>query len=64
MESSIASSKRCVIWGAAPVKDAVKKYIQPTDYIIAADGGWKSAESLGFSPAQILGILTVQNVQM
>lgn len=55
MESSVNSLQRCVIWGASPVKDTVKEYLQPTDYIIAADGGWKSAVKLGVSPAQVLG---------
>ncbi len=49
------SAKRCVIWGAAPVSDSVKKELLPTDYMIAADGGWKNAEKLGFFPSKIVG---------
>ena len=46
---------RCVIWGAAPVGPAMLKLLRPGDHIIAADGGWVTARSLGVQPHCILG---------
>ena len=44
--------KRCILLGAAPTSDAepLKKYIQPDDFIIAADGGIRLAEKLDILP--------------
>ncbi len=44
--------KRCVLLGAAPTPDAecLKKYIQPDDFIVAADGGIRLANRLGICP--------------
>lgn len=46
---------RYVIWGAAPVQDDVVRFLGKEDYIIAADGGWKSAARLGIQPDCVLG---------
>lgn len=46
---------RCVIWGAAPVGSSMLKLLRPGDHIIAADGGWVTARSLGVQPHCILG---------
>ena len=46
---------RCVIWGAAPVGPSMLKLLRPGDHIIAADGGWVTARSLGVQPHCILG---------
>lgn len=46
---------RCVIWGAAPVGPSMLKLLRPGDHIIAADGGWVAARSLGVQPHCILG---------
>ena len=46
---------RCVIWGAAPVGPAMLELLRPGDHIIAADGGWVTARSLGVQPHCILG---------
>ena len=46
---------RCVIWGAAPVGPSMLELLRPGDHIIAADGGWVTARSLGVQPHCILG---------
>lgn len=46
---------RCVIWGAAPVGPSMLKLLRPGDHIVAADGGWVTARSLGVQPHCILG---------
>lgn len=48
---------RCVIVGAAPFTDAayLKTYIQPQDYVIAADGGQRLLAAMGISADLIIG---------
>lgn len=50
-----AVTGRCVIWGAAPVSEKMLGFLRPGDHIIAADGGWVTARSLGVQPHRILG---------
>lgn len=47
---------RCVILSAAPVSDisALRDLLRPDDTFIAADGGWKLADSLGVTPMAIV----------
>ncbi len=47
---------RCVILSAAPVSDvsALRELLRPDDTFIAADGGWKLAESLGVTLTAIV----------
>ncbi len=47
---------RCVIISAAPVSDvsALRELLRPDDTFIAADGGWKLAESLGVTLTAIV----------
>lgn len=47
--------ERCVILSAVPVGDWAKELIQPTDYIIACDAGYRNAESLDVVPNLVLG---------
>lgn len=47
---------RCVIVSAGPVSDvsALRTLLRPDDLVIAADGGWRLAESLGVNPTVIV----------
>ncbi len=57
MEGLGKQVKRCVIVGAAPFSDAayLRRYVLPTDYIIAADGGQRLLEKMGRTPDLIIG---------
>lgn len=47
---------RCVIVSAAPLAASMKKLLRPGDYLIACDGGYRSARQiLGREPDVILG---------
>ena len=48
---------KCVIVSAGRISDfeRMKKNISPGDYVIAADGGLRSAEGLGVTPDCVLG---------
>ena len=47
---------RCVILSAGPVSDvsALRDLLLPNDFIVAADGGWRLAQSLGVVPSAIV----------
>lgn len=47
---------RCVIVGAAPVDDPVRlrDYVRPDDVIVAADGGQKTLQAMGLTPALLV----------
>lgn len=49
--------RRCVILGAAPVKHAksLKGHIQKQDYLICADGGYRSALAMELVPNLLIG---------
>lgn len=48
-------TNRCVILGAAPIFSQAKQLVHPSDYIIAADGGWQTAQQMGWTTNCILG---------
>ncbi len=47
---------RCVILGAAPISDvnALRSLLLPDDDFVAADGGWRWAQSLGVLPKALI----------
>ena len=47
---------RCVIVSAAPFRDSaiLAGFLQKEDYVIAADGGWELAKSLGICPSVLV----------
>ena len=47
---------RCVIVSAGPFRDPIllASYVQSTDYVIAADGGWQLSSLMGIKPAVLV----------
>ena len=47
---------RCVIVCAGPFRDplTLAGHLQPTDYVMAADGGWQLASLMGVTPAVLV----------
>ena len=48
-------SKRAVILSAVPVAAALGHYVQPGDFIVACDAGYRNAARLGLQPDLIVG---------
>lgn len=48
-------SKRAVILSAVPVATALGHYVQPGDFIVACDAGYRNAARLGLQPDLIVG---------
>ena len=48
-------SKRAVILSAVPVAAALDHYVQPGDFIVACDAGYRNAARLGLQPDLIVG---------
>ena len=48
-------SKRAVILSAVPVAAALGHYVQPGDFIVACDAGYRNCERLGCKPDIIVG---------
>lgn len=48
-------SKRAVILSAVPVTTAMRRYVQPGDFIVACDAGYRNAERLDLRPDLIVG---------
>lgn len=48
-------SKRAVILSAVPVAAALGRYVQPGDFIVACDAGYRNAARLGLQPDLIVG---------
>lgn len=49
--------QRCIIIGASPEADVhfLRRQVDPQDYVICADGGWRLAERAGIRPRLIVG---------
>lgn len=47
--------KRAVVFSAVPVDAAVASYLQPGDFIVACDAGYRNAARLGVRPDLIVG---------
>ena len=47
--------KRCVVIGSVEPDIEIKKYIDPGDFVICADGGWVNAKNQGIEPDMIVG---------
>ena len=48
-------SRRAVILSAVPVSTALCRYVQPGDFVVACDAGYRNAERLGLRPDLIVG---------
>ena len=48
-------SKRAVILSAVPVAASLGHYVQPGDFIVACDAGYRNAARLGLQPDLIVG---------
>ena len=40
-------SKRAVVFSAVPVEQEMAAYLQPGDFIVACDAGYRNADKLG-----------------
>lgn len=43
-------SRRAVIFSAVPVSTALCRYVQPDDFVVACDAGYRNAERLDLRP--------------
>ena len=48
-------SRRTVILSAVPVSTALCRYVQPDDFVVACDAGYRNAERLDLRPDLIVG---------
>ena len=48
-------SRRAVILSAVPVSTALCRYVQPGDFVVACDAGYRNAERLDLRPDLIVG---------
>ena len=48
-------SRRAVILSAVPVSTALHRYVQPGDFVVACDAGYRNAERLDLRPDLIVG---------
>ena len=48
-------SRRAVILSAVPVSTALCRYVQPDDFVVACDAGYRNAERLDLRPDLIVG---------
>lgn len=48
-------SKRAVVFSAVPIGVEMAAYLQPDDFIVACDAGYRNAEKLGVQPHLIVG---------
>lgn len=48
-------SKRAVVFSAVPVEQEMAAYLQPGDFIVACDAGYRNADKLGVRPDLIVG---------
>ena len=48
-------SKRAVVFSAVPVESKMASYVQPGDFIVACDAGYRNAAKLGVRPDLIVG---------
>ena len=48
-------SKRAVVFSAVPVESEMASYVQPGDFIVACDAGYRNAAKLGVRPDLIVG---------
>ena len=48
-------SKRAVVFSAVPVESEMAAYVQPGDFIVACDAGYRNAAKLGVRPDLIVG---------
>ena len=48
-------SRRAVILSAVPVSTALYRYVQPGDFVVACDAGYRNAERLDLRPDLIVG---------
>ena len=48
-------SRRAVVLSAVPVSTALCRYVQPGDFVVACDAGYRNAERLDLRPDLIVG---------
>lgn len=48
-------SKRAVVFSAVPIEKEMAAYLQPGDFIVACDAGYRNATRLGVTPDLIVG---------
>ena len=48
-------NKRAVVFSAVPVEPEMSVYLQPGDFIVACDAGYRNAAKLGARPDLIVG---------
>lgn len=48
-------SKRAVVFSAVPIEAEMASYLQPGDFIVACDAGYRNAAKLGVRPDLIVG---------
>lgn len=48
-------SKRAVVFSAVPIEPEMSVYLQPGDFIVACDAGYRNAAKLGVRPDLIVG---------
>lgn len=48
-------SKRAVVFSAVPIEKEMATYLQPGDFVVACDAGYRNAEKLGVRPDLIVG---------
>ena len=48
-------SKRAVVFSAVPIGREMASYLQPQDFIVACDAGYRNAARLGVRPDLIVG---------
>lgn len=48
-------NKRAVVFSAVPVESEMAAYVQPGDFIVACDAGYRNAAKLGVRPDLIVG---------
>lgn len=48
-------NKRAVVFSAVPVEQEMEAYLQPGDFIVACDAGYRNAAKLGVRPDLIVG---------
>ena len=57
-------SRRAVILSAVPVSTALCRYVQPGDFVVACDAGYRNAERLDLRPDLIVAYFAAQGLEV